>query len=151
MPMSPLQVLASTFLPNHVKLKTPVVVIAAIERKEKSHFEGVWKQAFVTHDPKFFATTRDGFRIGVIDLPAPKDMGDTHFVALVVKQGDPGFSKLYTLEHDYVLKTKSNRTLVCERVQQQHTKHFEGPAVSGDFAKDAPAFVDAFLPLLTKK
>ena len=151
MPMSPLQALSQTFLPNHTKLKGMATVIAAIERKEKAHFDSIWKQAYVTHDPKFFSITRDGYRIGVIDLPAPKDMGDAHLVALVTKQGDAGFSKFFTLEHDYVLKTKSNRTLVCERQGQTHTKHFEGPAVTGDFAKDAPAFVDAVLEALTKK
>ena len=149
--MSPLQALSQTFLPNHMKLKGTATVIAAIERKEKAHFDGIWKQAYVAHDPKFFSITRDGYRVGVIDLPAPKDMGDAHMVALVAKQADPSFGKFFTLEHDYVLKTRSNRTLVCERQGQTHTKHLEGPAVTGDFAKDAPAFVDAVLDVLAPK
>ena len=148
MATSPLQALAQVFLPNLTKLKGPATVVSAIERKEKSHFESVWKQSYITHDPKLYATTREQYRIGVMDLPAPKDMGDAHFVGWVVKQGDPAFSRYFTLEHDYVLKTKSNRTLVCEREGQKHTKHFEGPAVTGDFAKDSVAFIDAFMEIL---
>jgi hypothetical protein len=155
MSKSPLQALTQVFLPNHTKLKGAATLISAIERKEKVHFEPVWKQAYVAHDPKLYATTRktvnepiETYRVGVIDLPTPKDMGDSHLVAWVVKQGDPAFMRYFTLEHDYVLKTSSNRTLVCERQGQQHTKHFEGPAMTGDFAKDSVAFVDAFMELL---
>jgi hypothetical protein len=155
MSKSPLQALTQVFLPNHTKLKGAATLISAVERKEKVHFESVWKQAYVTHDPKFYATTRktpnepiQTYRIGVMDLPAPKDMGDAHLVAWVVKQGEPAFSRYFTLEHDFVLKTSSNRTLVCEREGQQHKKHFEGPTMTGDFAKDAEAFVDAFMELM---
>lgn len=146
--MSPTYALAHVFLPNHTKLKGAASIVSAIERKEKAFLDPVWAQAYVTHDPKLFAFTRAPYRIAVITLPPPKDMGEAYLVAWVIQQGDPGFARFFTLEHDYVLATRSDRTLVCEREGTKHTKHFEGPKLTGNPDTDVAAFVDAFMELL---
>ena len=61
---------------------------------------------------------------------------------------DPTFGRYFTLEKDYVLKTKSDRTMVCERDGQKHSKHFEGPPITGFKDADAVAFINAFMELL---
>jgi hypothetical protein len=148
MATSPAYALAHVFLPNQTKLRGAATIISAIERKEVTFFDPVWAQAFVKHAPKLHATTREAYRIGVVDLPPPKDLGEAHMVGWVAKHGDPAFARYFTLEHDYVLATRSDRTMVCERTGQQHTRHFEGPALTGDFAQDAAAFVDGFMELM---
>ncbi len=144
---SPTHALAHTFLPNLVKLKTAATVVGVIERKEKFFFDTVWQQAHVDHAPSLFFHQRGPYRCGVISLPPPKDLGDAYMVAVVVHKQDVTFSRYYTLEKDYVLKTKSDRTLVCERDGATHRKHFDGPSLTGTFDTDALAFVDAFMEI----
>lgn len=148
MAMSPNHALAHQFLPNLIKLKGMATIVGVIERKEKFFFDPLWGQAHVTHAANLTAQLRDGYRIGVIDLPPPKEMGEVHLVGMVVKNGDPAFGRYFTLEQDYVLATKQDRTLVCERDGTRHTKHGEGPALTGNAEADAVAFIDAFMELV---
>ena len=119
-----------------------------IERKEKFFFDQVWSQAHVEHQPQLLAEERSGFKIGVITLPAPKEMGEAFMVAFVIKAQDQSATRYFLLEHDYVLAKKADRTMITEREGSRHTKHFEGPAVTGTFETDAAAFIDAFMELV---
>src|SRR5688572_12800974 len=111
MATSPLNTLAHTFIPNLVKLKGHTAFAHAVERKDKPFFAQSWTQAYVEHDPKFFYTTKsstDGstsYRIGVIDLPPPKETGDAYMMGTVVKKNDSTFGRLFLLEKDWVMKT----------------------------------------------
>lgn len=145
--MSPTYTLAHVFIPNMIKLKGAATVISALERKELTLLDQLWQQAFVTHQPKILTTLRDPYRIGVFTLPPPKDLGEAHMVGLVVKKTDPSFTRYYTLEHDYVLAKKADRTLLCERDGGSHKKIGDGPALTGDFDKDATAFIDCFMEI----
>jgi hypothetical protein len=148
MAMTPTYALAHVFIPNLIKLKGAATVISALERKEKTYLDQLWSQAYVTHDPQIATVARDPYRIGVFSLPAPKELGEAHMVGLVVKQGDPGFSRYFTLEHDHVLAKKADRTVLCEREGKDHKRHGDGPALTGTFATDAAAFIDAFMELI---
>jgi hypothetical protein len=150
MPTSPEYALVHVFLPNHTKLKGAGTIVSALERKDKTHLAQLWAQAYVAHDPQIATELREPYRIAVVSLPPPKDMGEAHLAAWVVKKSDPAFSRFYTLEHDYVLAKKANRTVVCERAGTEHKKHGDGPAMTGTFAADAKAFVDAFMAVLEK-
>jgi hypothetical protein len=148
MATSPTFTLVNVFVPNLLKLKGHATMVSAIERQEKPFLAPLWSQAFVTHDPKLLAQQRAEYRIGVFDLPLPKDLGDAYFVGIVVKHNDPQSGRYFTLEYDHVLAQRQDRTLVCERDGKKHTKHFPGPAHTGKFDVDAPAFIDAFMELL---
>ena len=148
MAKSPTHTLAHVFIPNLVKLKGAATVISALERNEKSFLDQLWSQAFVKHDPEIAAVTRDPYRIGVFTLPAPKDLGDAYMVGLVVKKGDPVFARHFTLEKDLVLAKNTERTVLCEREGQTHRKHGDGPALTGAFATDSVAFINAFMELI---
>jgi hypothetical protein len=148
MATTPAYTLAHVLLPNHTKLKGATTIVSALERKDKTWLAPVWQQAFITHDPKILTTTRDPYRIAVIDLPVPEEMGEAHFVGWVVKKSEPAFARFYALEHDYVLAKKANRTVLTERAGQEHKKYGDGPAVTGDFTTDATAFIDCFMELL---
>jgi hypothetical protein len=148
MAMTPTYALAHVFIPNLIKLKGAATVISALERKEKIYLDQLWSQAHVTHNPEIAAVLRDPYRIGVLTLPPPKEIGEAYMVGMVVKKGDPVYSRYFTLEHDYVLSKKAERTLLCERDGQNQKKHGDGPALTGDFAKDSVAFIDAFMELI---
>ena len=146
--MTPTYALAHVFLPNLVKLKGAATIVSALERKEKTYLDALWAQAYVTHDPQITAVQRDPYRIGVLSLPEPKELGEAFLVGLVVKKSDPQYMRYFTLEHDYVLAKRAHRTLLCEREGQKHTKHGEGPVLTGTHATDATAFIDAFMELI---
>lgn len=155
MAMTPTFALAHVFLPNLVKLKGTATVVGVIERKEKFFFDAVWAQAHIQHMPFLYSEERETttaptqvYRIGVVDLPAPADLGEAYMVGMVVNKKDPTFAKYYTLEKDYVLKTKSDRTMICERDGQKHSKHFEGPPITGFKEADAVAFINGFMELV---
>ena len=148
MAMTPTYALVHVFLPNLLKLKGAATVVGVIERKEKFFFDALWGQAHLQLQPFLLSQEREPYRIGVLDLPAPTDLGEAYYAGIVVHKKDPTIARYFTLEKDYVLKTKSDRTLVCERVGQQHTKHFEGPVLTGNKDTDAVAFIDAFMELL---
>jgi hypothetical protein len=123
-------------------------VISALERKELTLLDQLWSQAFVTHNPKITALLREPYRIGVFDLPPPKELGEAYMVGMVVKKGDPTYSRYFTLERDYVLAKKLDRTLLCEREGQTHKKHGDGPVLTGTYETDAVAFIDTFMELI---
>jgi hypothetical protein len=152
MAVSPTYALAHVFLPNLTKLQGPNTVVSAVERGNKDFFEGAWAQAQLKHDPKIFYLLREPYRAGVIELPAARDVGDAHMIAVVTRRTDNWFWKYFTLEHEYVLATQSFRTALCEREGSKHRRIGPGPALTGDFGKDAAAFVDAALvPIISAR
>jgi len=80
-----------------------------------------------------------------MSLPAPTEMGEAYMAGIVIKSSDPSFMRYFTLEHDFVLARQANRTLLCEREGQKHTKIGDGPALTGNPSDDARAFVDCFM------
>jgi hypothetical protein len=153
MATSPLFALAHTFLPNTTRLKGPTTMMVALEKRDHPLLDTIWKQAFIDHKPKIFTVERDPYRIGVLDLPAPKEYGEAFFAGWVIKKSDTTFARFFLLEHDYVLAKKANRTVLTEREGIQSgtakdTKHGEGPPITGDFAVDSLAFVDCLMELI---
>jgi hypothetical protein len=148
MAMTPTYALAHVFLPNLIKLKGHVTVVSAIERRDLGFFDALWGQAQLKHFPHLSSQTRDPYRIGTISLPAPKEMGEAYMAGIAIKSDDPPFMRYFTLEHDYVLAKQANRTQLCERDGQRHSKRGEGPALTGDSEADAKAFVECFMELI---
>jgi hypothetical protein len=132
-------------MPNLLKLKGAQVVVGAIERRDASIFQPVFTQTGVDHAPQMIAKDHDVWRFGVVSLPAPKEMGDAYMCAFVAKKNDAAIARYFTLEYDYVLATKTSRTVLCERESARTVKLGEGPPVTNDFATDATSFVDAIM------
>lgn len=150
---SPAYALAHTFLPNTTKLKGPTTMMVALEKRDRAFLEAIWKQAFIEHEPQIFTEERAPYRIGVVELPAPKDPGEAYFAGWVIDKSDITFARYFLLESDYVLAKNATRTLLTEREGIQRgtprtVKHGEGPPVTGDFAIDAAAFADCFMELI---
>jgi hypothetical protein len=158
--MTPTYALAHVFVPNLLRLKGHVSVVSALERRDLAWLDSLWAQAQVTHRP-FVSThtresskllrefdARDQYRIATITLPPPREMGEAYIAGVVIKAGDPAYVRYFTLEHDYVLARNANRTVLCERVGQKHTRLGDGPAMTGNNEADAKAFVDCFMELI---
>jgi hypothetical protein len=148
MALSPINALAHTIFPNWLRIKGPATAMSALERKDLVYLDSLWQQAYVTHNPQIYTVQRDPYRVAVVSLPAPKDMGDAHMCGIAVKKTEPGTAKYYLLEHDYVLATKQNRTIITQKEGRETIKHGECPAPTGDFAVDAPAFLVRFMNVL---
>jgi hypothetical protein len=153
---SALDSIAHVILPNLMKLKGASTVVSAMERRDVSMFANVWQQTGITHTPQVLCKERnETWRIGVLSMPQPTEMGEAWMVAFVAKKNDAAITFYFTLEYDYVLATKSTRTILCERDGVKFTKRGEGPPITGDFATDASALVEAIMarisPISTKR
>jgi hypothetical protein len=150
---SALDTIAHVVLPNLMKLKGASTLVGAMERRDASMFAHVWSQTGVDHNPQIIAKERDHagaqWRVGVLSLPTPSEMGEAHMCAFVAKKNDVGVTRYFTLEYDYVLASNTTRTLVAERDGSRMTKHGEGPPLTGDFQADASAFVDAIMEVIS--
>ncbi len=143
---SALDTIAHVILPNLMKLKTAPVVVSSMERRDVSMFASVWQQTGIDHTPQVAAkekneTVTGSWRMGIMSMPTPSEMGEAYMVAFVAKKNDAGVTRYFTLEHDYVLATKATRTVVCERDGTRMLKRGEGPPITGDFQKDAGEFI----------
>jgi hypothetical protein len=148
MAMTPAYALAHVFLPNLIKLKGSTTVMLAIARRDLIFFDGLWSQAHVTHNPFVWSQTREPYQLGTISLPAPAEVGEAHVAGFVTKMNDPTFVRYFTLEHDFVLARQADRTVLCEREGQKHTRRGDGPVLTGNREVDAKAFADCFMELI---
>jgi hypothetical protein len=146
---SALDTIAHVVLPNLMKLKGASVVVGAMERRDTALFQAVWTQCGVEHAPQVVAKERDVWRFGVLSLPKPNEMGEAYMCAFVAKKNDAAITRYFTLEHDYVLATKQTKTVLCEREGQRTRKIGDGPPVTGDFAADSAAFIDACMEVIS--
>ncbi|MDB4955627.1 MAG: hypothetical protein JWO36_3196 [Myxococcales bacterium] len=148
---SAVQTIANMILPNVFKLKGSATVLSAMERRDASIFEHVWAQTGIAHKPTLVAKERDPWRIGIMTLPAPTEMGDAYLCAFVTKKTDAGLARYFLLEYDYVLATKTTRTQVTERDGQRTIKHGEGPVMTADDSANATGFFDAIMTIVEPK
>ena len=146
---SALDKIAHTILPNVMKLRTASTLVSAMERRDVSAFAQVWQQTGIDHSPQVLAKERnDVWRIGVLSMPTPSEMGEAFMVAFVAKKNDAGVTRYFTLEYDYVLATKQSKTSVGELERGLMHKRGEGPTITGDFQADASAFIDAIVKII---
>ncbi len=148
MGVTPEYALAYTFLPNLLKLKGLPTVMSAFERKDLVFFDPLWAQAQITHNPFVYTEARQEYRVATMSLPPPKQVGEAYMAGIVVKSNDAAFMRYFTLELDYVLKRDANRTVLCERAGQKHTRIGDGPVLVGDKEADAKAFIESFMGLM---
>lgn len=145
---SALDTIAHVVLPNVMKLKGASTLVGALERRDVSPFAQVWQQTGVEHTPQTIAKEIGDWRIGVLSLPKPSEMGESYMCAFVAKKNDGTISRYFTLDYDYVLATKTEKTALCDQEMGRMIKRGDGPPVTGDFATDASAFTDAIVGYL---
>lgn len=145
---SALDTIAHVVMPNVMKLKGASTLVGSLERGDTSPFAQVWQQTGVEHTPQAIAKEIGDWRVGVISLPKPSAMGDAYMCAFVAKKNEPTVARYFTLDYDYVLATKTEKTVLCDQEMGRMIKRGDGPAITGDFATDASAFIDAAVEYL---
>ena len=146
---SALDTIAHVVIPNLMKLKGPAVLVSAMERRDASVFQQAWTAAGIDHKPLVSAKERDVWRVGILQMPKPEQMGEAHMVAFVAKKNDAAINRYFTLEHDYVLATKTTKTIIKEKDGALFTKRRdEGPAITGDWNADSNAFFEAVMDIV---
>lgn len=148
MGVTPEYALAYTFLPNLLKLKGLPTVMSAFERKDLVFFDPLWAQASLNHNPFVHTEARQDYRIAIVSLPPPKQVGEAYMAGIVIKSNEPLFMRYFTLEHDYVLKRQADRTVLCEREGNLNKRISDGPILTGDKEADAKAFLESFMGLM---
>jgi hypothetical protein len=148
MGVTPEYALAYTFLPNLLKIKGLPTVMSAFERRDLVFFDPLWAQAHVHHNPFVLTEVRQDYRVAVMTLPPPKQVGEAFMAGIVIKTNEPVFMRYFTLEHDYVLKRQADRTVLCERDGAKHNRLSDGPVLTGDKEADAHAFLESFMGLM---
>src|SRR5437588_11183255 len=98
---SALDSIAHVILPNVMKLKGAATLVSGLERRDVTPFAHVWAATGVEHTPQVVAKDRGVWRIGVISMPKPTEMGEGRMTAFVAKQRDVGSAGCVTLERDF--------------------------------------------------
>ncbi|NVB77262.1 MAG: hypothetical protein HOV81_02605 [Kofleriaceae bacterium] len=145
---SALDTIAHVVLPNVMKLKGASTLVGALERRDVSPFAQVWQQTGVEHNPQTIAKEKGDWRVGVLSMPKPSEMGEAYMCAFVAKKNDQTVARYFTLDYDYVLATKTEKTVLCDQEMGRMIKRGDGPPITGDFAADASAFIDAVVDYL---
>ncbi|HEY5928072.1 MAG TPA: hypothetical protein VIV11_40575 [Kofleriaceae bacterium] len=145
---SPLDTIAHLVLPNLMKIKGASTLVGAMERRDASPFAHVWQQTGIEHSPQLIAKELDNWRIGMMTLPTPTEMGEAYMCAFVTRKNDDSITRYFTLDYDYVLSTKTAGAVLCEREGQRMVKRGEGPTLTGDFQTDSNAFADAIMNVI---
>jgi hypothetical protein len=148
MGVTPEYALAYTFLPNMLKLKGLPTVMSAFERRDLVFFDPLWAQASLAHNPFVYTEARQEYRVAVLTLPPPKQVGEAFMAGIVIKSNEPMFMRYFTLEHDYVLKRQADRTVLCERESHKHNRISDGPILTGNKEVDTKAFLESFMGLM---
>ena len=120
----------------------PARALDAIAAKDAEFFARVWVEAGFRFAPLFLHESRDGWRLGLITLPAPRESTEA-YVALVASPTSAPDG------HRFILWEKgspspfdgSAQTFLCEWTGKGHVTHDDGPAYTGQLEVDAPAFI----------
>ena len=123
----------------------------AIAGKDAEFFARVWIEAGFKFAPLFLHEAKDGWRLGLITLPAPRESTEA-YVALVAS------SMTAPERHRYILWEKgspsqfdgSAQTFLCEWTAVGHVTHDDGPPYTGQLERDAPAFLARCRALLAE-
>ena len=114
----------------------------AIAAKDAEFFARVWIEAGFKFAPLFLHEAKDGWRLGLITLPAPRESTEAYVALVAAPMSAPD-------SHRYMLWEKgspspfdgSAQTFLCEWTGSGHIVHDDGPAYTGQLDRDAPAFI----------
>jgi|JI10StandDraft_1071094.scaffolds.fasta_scaffold528957_2 hypothetical protein len=121
----------------------------AIAARDTEYFARVWAEAGFRFAPLFLYEAKDGWRIGLITLPAPRESTEAYVALVASPIAAPD-------THRFILWEKgspspfdgSAQTFLCEWTGAGHVTHDDGPPYTGQLEIDAPAFIGRCRQLL---
>lgn len=129
----------------------PARALDAIAANDAGPFARVWIEAGFKFAPLFLYEAKDGWRLGLITLPAPRESTEAYVALVASPMAAPD-------THRYILWEKgspspfdgSAQTFLCEWTGAGHITHDDGPPYTGQLERDAPAFIARCLQLLAQ-
>ena len=129
-------------LRDYLREAGPARALDAIAAKDADYFARVWQEAGFRFAPLFLHEEKDGWRLGLITLPAPRESTEAYVALVASPSAAPG-------EHRYILWEKGSpspfdgtaQTFLCEWTARGHVTHDHGPSYTGQLDLDAPAFL----------
>ncbi len=120
----------------------PARALDAIAKRDTEYFAKIWTEAGFKFAPLFLYEEKDGWRLGLITLPAPRESTEA-YVALVASPVSAPDA------HRFILWEKgspspfdgSAQTFLCEWTSRGHITHDDGPPYTGQLDLDAPSFI----------
>lgn len=143
------------YLAVHVLLRDllrevgPTRALDAIAARDTELFARVWTEAGFKFAPLFLYEAKDGWRLGLITLPAPRESTEAYVALVASPMAAPA-------THRYILWEKgspspfdgSAQTFICEWTAVGHVTYDDGPPYTGQLERDAPAFIERCRALL---
>jgi hypothetical protein len=123
--------------------------LRAIEYRDSQFFTPLWVEAGMRFTPNLLYADHEGYRIGVLTFPTPRDMTEAYMGAVVGRYDDPQFVRYFTWELSASLMTQERVTVIGEwDAHGRHMNHGGGPLPSGNLPTDVWQFVQAALRTL---
>ena len=124
-------------------------VLDAIQRRDANFFIPVWSQAGFQFSPVLMYQARNGWRIGIVTFPMPREDTEAYLGVFVAREGEYTL-RYFTWERGMEFTAGGARpgTVVGEWSPQGHSNHGAGPAFTGDVVTDTHAITERVLTLV---
>jgi len=120
----------------------PTHALDAISRRDTDFFAKVWVDAGFKFAPLFLYEVKDGWRLGLITLPAPRESTEAYLALVASPLTWPDSHRFLLWERGSPSPFDgSAQTFLCEWTKTGHITHADGPPYTGALDVDAPAFI----------
>jgi hypothetical protein len=136
-------------LRDYLRDPGPAPALDAIAARNADYFARVWADAGFRFAPLFLHEVKDGWRIGLITLPAPRETVEAYVALVASPVAAPD-------QHRFILWEKGSpspfdgtaQTFLSEWTPRGHVTLDHGPPYTGQLDADAPAFIERCRELL---
>jgi hypothetical protein len=148
--ISPRYLAEHLIMPRYLREQGPAAALDAIRDRNPDFFIPVWMEAGFQFTPRMVHTGAQGYRLGLITLPAPRDDTEGYFAAIVGNEANPLDWGYFVLESSTSIDG-STRTVIGEWADGRHLNFGSGPAFTGSLEDDAVAFIESVLEICLKR
>lgn len=148
--ISPRYLAEHLIMPRYLRDQGAVTALDAIRDRNPDFFIPVWMEAGFQFTPRMVHTGAQGYRVGLITLPAPRDDTEGYFAAIVGSEANPLDWGYFVLESSTSIDG-SARTVIGEWADGRHLNFGSGPAFTGNLEDDAVAFIERVLEICLQR
>jgi len=148
--ISPRYLAEHLILPRFLRERGGAAALDAIHERDADFFIPVWAEAGFRFTPRMVHTTNQGYRLGLITLPAPREDTEAYFAAIVGSESIPLDWGYFVLESSTSIDG-TPRTVIGEWSDGRHMNFGSGPAFTGNLEDDAVAFIESVLEICLRR